>query len=359
MCKRRQSGFTLVELLVVIAIIGILISLLLPAIQAAREAARRAACLNNMTQIGIALASHEAAHESLPPGVTNPTGPIQNVPQGDHMSWITRLLPYMEERVTYEHIDFSLGAYHKKNTPARSISIATLQCPSYDGWNQLFNGAAWESNYAGCHNDVEAPIDVTNRGVFFLNSRIRAKDVTDGTAHTIYVGEKTALPNDLGWMSGTRSTLRNMGTALGQWPLKQWPQNTNSEWGGLSEEDWDIMVASADGSTSEPSESPAEGERTEEPPVDEDMAATEEAVPAATDTPEENANDEPDSQQVTRPRRALFVGGFDSDHAGVTNFLFGDGAVRAISDSINAGIMRQLADRADGKLLTSGPTRNE
>jgi hypothetical protein len=43
----------------------------------------------------------------------------------------------------------------------------------------------------------------------FLNSHIGQRDVTDGTSHTIYVGEKVADDEDLGWMSGTRATLRN------------------------------------------------------------------------------------------------------------------------------------------------------
>ena len=70
------------------------------------------------------------------------------------------------------------------------------------------------SNYAGCHNDAEAPIDANNNGVLFLNSHISAADVTDGTSNTIYVGEKLAEAGDLGWMSGTRATLRNTGSPL-------------------------------------------------------------------------------------------------------------------------------------------------
>ena len=71
------------------------------------------------------------------------------------------------------------------------------------------------SSYAGCHHDVEAPIDVDNHGVFFLNSRVSHDGLTDGSAFTIFVGEKRNQAWDAGgWMSGTRATLRNTGTPI-------------------------------------------------------------------------------------------------------------------------------------------------
>ena len=115
MKRHYPTAFTLVELLVVIAIIGILVALLLPAIQASRESARRAACTNKMSQLILGVHDYEAAHEFYPAGSVNPTGPIQNLPNGQHISWIVRILPYVEERALYDNVDASLSAYHQKN----------------------------------------------------------------------------------------------------------------------------------------------------------------------------------------------------------------------------------------------------
>jgi len=203
-----KRGFTLVELLVVITIISILMAMMIPAVMAARETSRRMTCLNHLFQIGVALSNYESAHNMLPPGTTDKQGPIHNTPHGYQMSWLVPLLPYIDEGVVFGNIDLSVGAYDAKNAKARAIRIAVFVCPSAipAGYGP------GTSSYAGCQNDVEAPINVDNHGVLFLNSHISQKDVTDGIAHTIYVGEKLSEENDLGWMSGTRATLRNTGT---------------------------------------------------------------------------------------------------------------------------------------------------
>jgi len=211
--KLARHAFTLVELLVVIAIIGMLIGMMLPALGAMREAARRATCQSHLASLGHALQEYEAAYGTLPAGTTEPKGPIHNIPQGVHISWLVRLLPYLDEASTFKHIDLDAGAYAKKNAAARTIRIPVLVCPSQTP------GAAAAlpvSSYAGCHHDVESPINDDNHGVLFLNSHISQRDVTDGVEHTIYVGEKRADEGDLGWMSGTRATLRNAGTPINE-----------------------------------------------------------------------------------------------------------------------------------------------
>ena len=142
-------AFTLVELLVVIAIIGVLVALLLPAVQAAREAARRTSCLNNLTQLGVALHNYEFHFETLPPGSTNPDGPIRNEPDGIHVSWIVKVLPYIEQNAMSNKFDQSAGAYAQKNAEVRAAPMDVISCPSDPGVFLNENDTVARSSYAG------------------------------------------------------------------------------------------------------------------------------------------------------------------------------------------------------------------
>jgi prepilin-type N-terminal cleavage/methylation domain-containing protein/prepilin-type processing-associated H-X9-DG protein len=213
MKRDRPSGFTLVELLVVIAIIGALLGMTLPAVMASRESGRRNICRANLAQLLLALQSYENSFGSFPSGVVNPDGPIRSEPIGLHQGWLIGVLPYLDEQNVYAHIDLSKSVYDPANAAVRGYWPRKFICPSEP---RDIQGA---SNYAGCHHDVEAPIAADNRGVLFLNSHIRREDVTDGLAHTLFVGEKLADTDDLGWLSGTRATLRNTGSSPNDRPL--------------------------------------------------------------------------------------------------------------------------------------------
>ena len=372
MKRQHPTAFTLVELLVVIAIIGILVAPLLPAIQASRESARRASCTNNMSQLILGVHDYEAAHEFYPAGTVNPSGPIQNLPNGQHIGWIVRILPYIDERLLYENIDTSLSAYNQKNDRARQTTIQHLICPSNPEEEWPY------SNYAGCHHDVEAPIDTTNRGVFFLNSRITRDDVKDGAAYTLFLGEKLVDNFDLGWMSGTPSTLRNTGSPLNQkrsttavtippWVYNyalneaQWQWNNQGvdpsagEVGGVtpSADAPGPAASSADTPANSTAEAPAPSPAPDKAPAKGEAAKPPAVANAATSpelTPDKNGM-LPHSKLDGNATSPLAVGGFSSAHTGGVNFAFGDGSVRFISDDASAGLMGRLANRADGNIV--------
>ncbi|TXT35316.1 MAG: prepilin-type N-terminal cleavage/methylation domain-containing protein [Planctomycetota bacterium] len=211
--RAHRRGFTLIELLVVIAIIAVLIALLLPAVQQAREAARRTQCKNSLCQIGLAIHNYEMAHNVLPPGSVNPTGPIRSEPIGYHMSWAAQLLPYVDHQNIFRTIDFSVGAYDPRNEKARKLVVPTFLCPSdFRNPSSYVMGVA--SNFAGVHHEDEAPIDHGNHGTFVLNLAVTMDSVTDGSSSTLFVGEKALQLEELGWISGTRATLRNAGERI-------------------------------------------------------------------------------------------------------------------------------------------------
>jgi len=226
---RGPRGFTLVELLVVIAIIGVLISLLLPAVQAAREAARRTSCLNNVTQLSLALHNFEFHFESLPPGVTNADGPIRNEPKGTHVSWIVKILPYLEQQALAKNFDQAAGAYADANAQVRAAQIAPLQCPSSPVPYTNEAATVARSAYAGCHHDAEAPIDKDNHGLLFLNSKVHYSDIYDGTTMTILLSEALTSRDGLGWVSGTRATLRNTSVIESGGPYLPQPTSTAAD----------------------------------------------------------------------------------------------------------------------------------
>ncbi len=103
-----------------------------------------------------------------------------------HHGWCEQLLVYLDERPAYARIDFNKSVYDPANAPVARLHVPELQCPS----DTLLPDTP-HSSYAACHHDVEAPIDETNNGVFFLNSKIRPDDITDGLGiHAKFPGEK-------------------------------------------------------------------------------------------------------------------------------------------------------------------------
>jgi prepilin-type N-terminal cleavage/methylation domain-containing protein/prepilin-type processing-associated H-X9-DG protein len=242
--RLRRFGFTLIELLVVIAIIAVLIALLLPAVQQAREAARRTQCKNNMKQIGLALHNYHDVFNIFPFG----RGSDWQWDAGGHMT-LSMVLPYIDQTNVYNKFNFVWGGWRKgatmagNDTSAQSNWAVTLQriptfyCPSnpFDGYISWTGGCQTQApscdddsaatHYmpiahsgldgfkarSGCSpSSVDPSIDsaygppgwptgaTTCRqpqwahkmdGMFFMNSRVRIGDVTDGTSNTLCFGE--------------------------------------------------------------------------------------------------------------------------------------------------------------------------
>ena len=218
MPRGPRRGFTLIELLVVIAIISLLIALLLPAVQAAREAARRSRCINNLKQIGLALANYEQALKVLPPGYLS-NFDAQGNDTGPGWGWASMVLPQLEQPALFNAINFGLAIEAPANLTARVTTIHGFLCPSdpapspfMAARRDLSTGAfvadicqLAPSNYVGMSGITEPGPD--GEGVFFRGSQVALRDVTDGTTQTIFVGERSKALGDAAWAGAVTGTV--------------------------------------------------------------------------------------------------------------------------------------------------------
>lgn len=203
-----RRAFTLVELLVVIAIIGLLVGLLLPAVQAARESARRTQCSNHLKQIGIALQGYHDIVRAFPPGYLSGFDSAGDE-TGPGWGWAAFLLPELEQTPAQQSLNFNLPVEHPLNSTGRTLSFSVFLCPSDPASKPVWQvqtappGSTTlcsiaESNYVGVFGTTEPGVD--GDGVFFRNSHVSLRDISDGSSSTLVVGERSWLLGPATWV---------------------------------------------------------------------------------------------------------------------------------------------------------------
>jgi prepilin-type processing-associated H-X9-DG protein len=284
----------------------VLIALLLPAVQAAREAARRSSCINNLKQIGLATHNYHTSVGIFPPGYVSlgQTSDPNSPDAGPGWGWGTMILGALEQGPLFSSLNFSLPIADPGSSTARSTTLNIHLCPSSTGRSGpviLKNVGAViaptdlaAGNYVGSAGQFEPEeFPGTNNGLFFRNSGIGLRDVTDGTSQTLMAGERS----------------RNVGEAtwVGSVPFAQ--SCTNPTWRIQACDTGNVLVLAHTGPT-------------------------------------------PDQAWIDTPNyKTSGADDYWSLHPGGANFLFGDGSVRFLKETINPTVFSGLATRAGGEVL--------
>lgn len=334
--SKRTRGFTLIELLVVIAIIAILVALLLPAVQQAREAARRTQCKNNLKQLGLALHNYHDTHFSFP--FAWMLGADFNA-----SPWGVQILPYLDQAPLWNRWDSSIPPFNEAGAfgfaPATNIQqnlevIATpltvYVCPStssevkhdYDlnpagfpitytaarsdyittnGVRSGFASIAYGGNPGGQRTGALNSVGIDPSTGATGGSTTRMRDLTDGTSNTILIGERVGGTRILDKGKQANATFS---AALGS--------TNGGGWGDILNGEMWIAGALLDGTPSP--FAPSGG---------------------------------PCAINCSNARGA----GLYSFHTGGVQVLLGDGAVRFLSQNIDAGTFAGLVTRAKGEII--------
>jgi prepilin-type N-terminal cleavage/methylation domain-containing protein/prepilin-type processing-associated H-X9-DG protein len=338
--RLRSLGFTLIELLVVIAIIAILIGLLLPAVQKVREAAARMTCQNNLKQLGLACHNYHDANNKLPPGrksLGNTQG-SENPPYTPDPIFLNHhglvyLLPYIEQGNLYARFNLNAAsgnyvhtapgsgvlstpdAIASGNAALSANEVKTFLCPSDGGVKTIAPGSAFYSpdRTAGQVTAVKTSYDfialaggvsrfnywrVTTTGsryIFGENSTTTLPTISDGTSNTLMMGEQT-----LELFNGVTSAWAYAGwVSVGIDPVGSW--NTTYPARGLNI--W-------------------------------------------------NYNNHTSALNKTFGRRASWYNAA-SLHTGGVNFVYADGSVHFIQQSIDIPNLTRLSRMADGEVISN------
>jgi prepilin-type N-terminal cleavage/methylation domain-containing protein len=296
---KRPGGFTLVELLVVIAIIGVMVGLLLPAVQSSREAARRMSCHNNLKQIGLAIHHYHTAFDQFP------TVNANNTLTGG--SIFTSILPMIELASSFEKFDFALPNSHPRNVAVTGQQIPFFLCPSSPMRRDVpscsadagrapgnYGASIGSRDYDPYWAFSRRPRPSLNGAIVYTDTVERKtgfRDLFDGSSMTLMVGETTYNLPDYKFTSGDC-----IGTSRFSFTY------------------WSNPFPGSTGITTQYAFNPK-------------------------DFPEDGIFD------------SGWVRSFRSDHVGGLQFLYADGSVHFLTDSMNASIVDALATRNGGEVF--------
>jgi prepilin-type N-terminal cleavage/methylation domain-containing protein/prepilin-type processing-associated H-X9-DG protein len=325
--RHSRSAFTLIELLVVIAIIAVLIALLLPAVQSAREAARRAQCVNNLKQIGLAMANYESSLSCLPMSM-GLDSPGFGYPEPASYSGLSMLLPFMEQTVVFSSLNYSIVRLDPGNNTAMATAVSSFLCPSDPQQQMLPVGQAGENYRPNSGNTIDYVWGWSDpwgfntslppfNGPCYPGSKTRMAEITDGTSNTA------------GW---SEMGLGDMSNAIATEKTDQfWTQTYPSLPNDAISQCQSFLVSNLS----------YQGLSTSGVPW----------IEGSTSAMYNHVNVPDKRSCIFPPGRIMNTA--NSYHPGGVNVAFCDGSVRFIKDSVALATWRALGSRNGGEVISS------
>lgn len=322
MLTRRAS--TLVELMVVVSIMASMSAIVLPGLQAARESSRANACRGNLRQIGIALANCESVRRHFPMGAEGRYDRKLSPTYMYGLSWWANILPYLEGASVADQLDRTgantgwayLNAHNGALAngfgpefwfcPSSSVDRFVqsgdyrIAAPSYAGISGATNHDWFEEKRVNrcCRSEGQ----ISGGGVLIPNAVIRSRQIIDGLANTVVVGEQSDFA-----FTDTGQRIQ-IGAAF----VKGWLAGT-------------VTLGS--------------------PPNYTDWLAPSYNLATVRYRLNEHRFDLPGVHNDIGANNPLL-----SPHPGIVNLLFCDGSVHAVAESLDLDILKSLATRDDSSL---------
>jgi prepilin-type N-terminal cleavage/methylation domain-containing protein/prepilin-type processing-associated H-X9-DG protein len=340
--RRPRPGFTLIELLVVIAIIAVLIGLLLPAVQKVREAAARMSCGNNLKQLGLAVHNYHDANGSLPPvRIGNADG---------WASWMVLILPYVEQDNVYKLWDLS-KKYSVQSVAAQQAQVKTYLCPSRRGpgtfsTQETFDSAdnvqppPWNSTgsqyrFTAPNNPPGALTDyAANVGTFYGSFEYDANPPSNGAWFAVTANG----PIILATCTITGSSGQTTQT------LTSWKSNTTIQ--SITDGTSNTFLI---GEKHVPQSGLGRLKAGDGPAFSGAWTSYNGRVAGLQDALARGPNDLTKSLNGD----AFWARRFGSWHSGVVQFVFCDGSVKGIRDTLDTETLRRLSSRNDGQVINA------
>jgi prepilin-type processing-associated H-X9-DG protein len=249
-----------------------------------------------LKQVAIGLHNYHDTYQVFPPGFVDSDpdytngktqGPRENT---NGLAWSALILPFIEMAPLHDEVrsqTLEFARHWERDLvgtvaviPAAREGVATYSCPSDTmGLLNTKRGSFGKNNYLGNSGNGAA---IDRRGIFWVNSRVSMKDITDGTANTVMVIERTATRDNrrqncgevgvapglvnCDWNAGLWIGARYAGNSVGWHPGLQSPdvdsygggnatyvingsnRDWGVSWGSASDHPGGVQMALADGS---------------------------------------------------------------------------------------------------------------